>query len=58
MGSESARDDIKQLKTLLNQYPAPQEQALSAGLEILQHDDLRSLFAELSVASMWHFWVA
>lgn len=49
MGSESARDDIKQLKTLLNQYPAPQEQALSAGLEILQHDDLRSLFAELSV---------
>ncbi len=49
MGSESARDDIKQLKALLNQYPAPQEQALSAGLDILQQDDLRELFANLSV---------
>ena len=49
MGSESARDDIKQLKLLLNQYPAPKEQALSAGLDILQHDDLRAMFAQLTV---------
>lgn len=49
MGSESARDDIKQLKLLLNQYPTPKEQALSAGLDILQHDDLRAMFAQLTV---------
>ncbi|AXV66589.1 MULTISPECIES: pimeloyl-ACP methyl ester esterase BioH [Pseudoalteromonas] len=49
MGSESARDDIKQLKLLLNEYPAPKEQALSAGLDILQHDDLRAMFAQLTV---------
>lgn len=49
MGSESARDDIKQLKLLLNEYPAPKEQALSAGLDILQHDDLRTMFAQLTV---------
>ncbi len=49
MGSESARDDVKQLKALLNQYPAPQEQALSAALNILQQDDLRALFAKLTV---------
>ena len=49
MGSESARDDIKQLKLLLNECPAPKEQALSAGLDILQHDDLRAMFAQLTV---------
>ncbi|MBA6409498.1 pimeloyl-ACP methyl ester esterase BioH [Pseudoalteromonas sp. 5Ae-yellow] len=49
MGSESARDDIKQLKQLLNQYSAPQSDALSAGLDILQNDDLRDLFAHCLV---------
>jgi len=49
MGSESARDDIKQLKQLLNQYGAPKSEALSAGLDILQNDDLRDLFAHCSV---------
>ncbi|MBB1299364.1 MULTISPECIES: pimeloyl-ACP methyl ester esterase BioH [Pseudoalteromonas] len=49
MGSESARDDIKQLKQLLNQYSAPQSDALSAGLDILQNDDLRDLFTHCPV---------
>lgn len=49
MGSESARDDIKQLKHLLNQYSAPKSEALSAGLNILQNDDLRNVFAHCPV---------
>ena len=49
MGSESARDDIKQLKQLLNQYSAPKIEALSTGLDILQNDDLRDLFAHCPV---------
>lgn len=48
MGSTSARDDIKQLKALLDIYPSPHEDALSAGLTILQDDDLRSIFADIS----------
>ncbi|MBH0051684.1 pimeloyl-ACP methyl ester esterase BioH [Pseudoalteromonas sp. SWYJZ19] len=50
MGSESARDDIKLLKQLLNQYSAPQSDALSAGLDILKNDDLRDLFASCPVS--------
>lgn len=49
MGSDSARDDIKQLKKLLNEYPAPQISALSGGLDILQRDDLREAFANCPV---------
>ncbi|ASM51433.1 pimeloyl-[acyl-carrier protein] methyl ester esterase [Pseudoalteromonas espejiana DSM 9414] len=49
MGSETARDDIKQLKQLLNQYKPPNTQALSGGLDILQTDDLRNLFAHCPV---------
>ncbi len=49
MGSESARDDIKALKRLLKQYPAPQERALSAGLDILQQEDLRQLFSKITL---------
>ena len=49
MLSESARDDIKQLKHLLNQYSAPKSEALSAGLNILQNDDLRNVFAHCPV---------
>lgn len=49
MGSESARDDIKQLKQLLSQSSPPNNEALSAGLEILQNEDLRELFAQCPV---------
>ncbi|KKE83821.1 hypothetical protein N481_10680 [Pseudoalteromonas luteoviolacea S4047-1] len=47
MGSEHAKGDIKQLKSLLFQAPEPQEGALSAGLDILQNTDLKSEFAKL-----------
>ncbi|WP_404342995.1 pimeloyl-ACP methyl ester esterase BioH [Pseudoalteromonas mariniglutinosa] len=47
MGSESAREDIKQLKQLLDSYPAPQASALAAGLTILRHEDLRMLFRQI-----------
>ncbi len=49
MGSTSARDDIKQLKQLLNEFPAPKNEALTAGLEILQQQDLRDLLATCNV---------
>ncbi|MBQ4834335.1 pimeloyl-ACP methyl ester esterase BioH [Pseudoalteromonas sp. MMG010] len=45
MGSETAKQDIKQIKTLLDQYPAPNEHALTAGLAILQNVDLRDVFS-------------
>lgn len=44
MGSEHARDDVKQLKSILNHYPEPHIDALSGGLEILQREDLRVQF--------------
>ena len=50
MGSESARDDVKQLKQLLSQSPPPSNQALSVGLDILQSEDLRELFSHCPVA--------
>ena len=50
MGSESARDDIKQLKLLLKQYNPPKDEALSGGLDILQNEDLRELFASCPVS--------
>jgi len=40
-GSQSAGDDARQLKKMLLQ-PTPNEQALEAGLKILQANDLRS----------------
>lgn len=47
MGSEHAKGDIKQLKSLLFQAPEPQEMALSAGLDILQNTNLKSEFETL-----------
>lgn len=48
MGSEHAKQDIKQIKSLLAQYPEAQQVALSGGLEILKKDDLRSLFSQIA----------
>lgn len=47
MGSEHAKADIKQLKTLLAQSPNAQDVALNAGLDILQQVDYRGLFVSL-----------
>ncbi len=43
MGSPSAKQDIKQFKQLILQYPEPNLAALKGGLEILKNDDLREL---------------
>jgi len=42
MGSETAKQDIKQLKSLLAARPQPHEQALSNGLQLLATVDLRA----------------
>jgi pimeloyl-[acyl-carrier protein] methyl ester esterase len=49
MGSETAREDIKELKLLLKQYNPPNIDALTAGLNILKTSDLRDTFANCSV---------
>ncbi|MCG7537770.1 pimeloyl-ACP methyl ester esterase BioH [Pseudoalteromonas sp. OOF1S-7] len=47
MGSEHARDDIKQLRQLLSQLPAPHPEALRLGLDALQNCDYRAYFEAL-----------
>ena len=42
MGSEHAKEDIKSLRALLAQAPAPDPIALKAGLDILKTQDLRT----------------
>lgn len=49
MGSDTARQDIKQLKQAVLSLPLPQAQVLAAGLEILATTDLRPELARLSV---------
>ncbi|WP_462157040.1 pimeloyl-ACP methyl ester esterase BioH [Pseudoalteromonas sp. GB56] len=48
MGSQSARQDIKQLKGFIQQAPATDSQVLKQGLDILENQDLRQEFAGLS----------
>lgn len=50
MGSESAKDDVKLLKKLLNNEKQPHYEALVAGLDILQNEDLRDIFSACPVA--------
>ena len=47
MGSEHAKQDIKQIKELLAQYPEAEPLALAGGLELLKHQDLRALFNDI-----------
>lgn len=49
MGSNSAKQDIKQLKQFIQSAPEPQEVALSTGLDFLLNEDLRTLFSELTI---------
>ncbi|CAH9054072.1 Pimeloyl-[acyl-carrier protein] methyl ester esterase [Pseudoalteromonas holothuriae] len=49
MGSEHAKEDIKALRALLKLQPVASKQALSVGLELLQKQDLRTLFSRLSI---------
>ena len=48
MGSETAREDIRQLRSRLLDRPLPDGAALALGLELLAHLDLRSDVAQLS----------
>jgi pimeloyl-[acyl-carrier protein] methyl ester esterase len=49
MGSEHARDDIRQLRHWLAERPAPQLAALEAGLGLLAEVDLRDELTPLSL---------
>jgi len=49
MGSETAKQDIKQLKSLLAARPQPHAQALSNGLALLATVDLRAQLASLTM---------
>lgn len=49
LGSESAKQDIKQLKTLLSERPEPHINALAKGLQLLREVDLRDELSLLSV---------
>ncbi|MFN6969409.1 MAG: pimeloyl-ACP methyl ester esterase BioH [Rheinheimera sp.] len=47
LGSETARQEIKQLKQALLSLPLPQPEALAGGLTLLAEQDLRPRLAEL-----------
>ncbi|WP_336289998.1 pimeloyl-ACP methyl ester esterase BioH [Aeromonas dhakensis] len=49
MGSEHARDDIRQLRHWLAERPAPQLAALEAGLDLLADVDLRDELVQLNL---------
>ncbi|MGL5588977.1 MAG: pimeloyl-ACP methyl ester esterase BioH, partial [Aeromonas veronii] len=49
MGSEHARDDIRQLRHWLAERPTPQFAALEAGLTLLADIDLREPLRELDL---------
>ncbi|WP_158972666.1 pimeloyl-ACP methyl ester esterase BioH [Paraglaciecola sp. L3A3] len=49
MGSESARQDVKKIKTAIQQYPNPSAKALVEGLNLLNQCDLREQLKGLSV---------
>ncbi|GAB5381821.1 MAG: pimeloyl-ACP methyl ester esterase BioH [Aliiglaciecola sp.] len=48
MGSESARDDIKQIKAHIQHFPIPDNRALQAGLAILAQSDLRHRLKDIT----------
>ncbi len=48
MGSETAKEDIKQLRDLVLARPLPEATALSQGLAMLQQVDLRPQLSEIS----------
>jgi len=49
MGSETAKQDIKQLKSLLAARPQPHKKALSNGLRLLESVDLRADLSSLAM---------
>lgn len=49
LGSETARNDIKTIKTHINQYPIPDDLALRGGLKLLASTDLRMQLGKIKV---------
>lgn len=49
LGSESARDDIKQIQHYVQNYPLPSEFALKQGLNLLSETDLRDQLKQIAV---------
>ncbi|MCU4677635.1 pimeloyl-ACP methyl ester esterase BioH [Catenovulum sp. 2E275] len=52
MGSDTARQDVKALKTLLLEHPTPDEFVLAAGLKILAEADLTKQINQISVPTL------
>ncbi|WNC72051.1 pimeloyl-ACP methyl ester esterase BioH [Thalassotalea psychrophila] len=49
MGSEHVRNDVKQIKALINQYPEPNTPTLDASLSLLETVDLRAKIQALNL---------
>ncbi|WP_369789485.1 pimeloyl-ACP methyl ester esterase BioH [Rouxiella sp. WC2420] len=49
LGSESARQDAKLLKSMVLDLPFPPVEVLNSGLEILKHEDLRTEMQDLTM---------
>jgi pimeloyl-[acyl-carrier protein] methyl ester esterase len=54
-GSEGASEGLRRLRSQLTLRPCPQEQALSDGLHLLQHSDLRAALPGLQAPLFWLF---
>ena len=52
MGSESMRDDIRIIKQLISEVPAPSYYELQAGLKTLMDEDLRNNISRISCPSL------
>lgn len=52
-GSDEAREGLRLLKQRMRMKPAPQAEALDAGLDLLQTVDLRQLLRRLSCPTGW-----
>lgn len=52
-GTEAGSEGLRRLRSLLTRKPYPREAALSDGLQLLQHSDLRGALAALPVPVYW-----
>jgi pimeloyl-[acyl-carrier protein] methyl ester esterase len=55
IGHPRAKTDIAALKTLMCQPPYPDKGSLKAGLDVLEHSDLRDCLANLAIPSLHIF---
>ncbi|MFT4941482.1 MAG: pimeloyl-[acyl-carrier protein] methyl ester esterase [Paraglaciecola sp.] len=55
MGSASAKADIKQIRSAIEQFPGPSMEALKGGLKILAESDFREQLGSLQIPTHWMF---